>query len=113
MNTWHKGVLREDFSGFSAGHLVYYRKWNTTAPLSNRDCWWIRPQGVDHFWSVTSEYAGATCGKLISNSVLAEEKYHARLNTLLKIFLVGLPLGGVSHPVPSKSLKPRKLITTL
>lgn len=101
---WRCGNLREDMGPLRKGQLVFYRP--VTMKLSSGPCWWVRPQGVNHFWMVAESYGGANMNTLIKaklggdhRPLLSPPERALEIEKMLRVFTRNLP----AEALPCKS----------
>lgn len=104
---WNCGVLRENFGPVKSGHIVFVRLVNRA--LAAGPCWWIRPQGVDHFWMAAESYGGVglkdlvafdrhRSGPLRRSLVTSNAEQTETLNKGLAAFIRSRPKGSIPKP---------------
>ncbi len=60
---WMSGTLRERLGPLKPGQIVFFRR--VARQLAAGPCWWIRPQGIDHYWMVAESFGGENLKDLI------------------------------------------------
>ena len=108
-NTWNCGTLREDYSRLKKGTVVFYRRVTTSRQRAVGPCYWIRPQGLDHYWQIAESFGGPGMRDLIHPKrdkfgALLESPPEAtkKLEDRLRKFLVSLPAGARPNPPGTK-----------
>ncbi len=116
---WMCGTLREDYSTLKRGQLVFYRKVTSARPLAAGVCFWIRPQGLNHYWQIAESFGGPGMRDLIHPKrnpktgalLLSPPDSTVRLDRELRTFLHGLPKG--SRPYPPGTRRPSSIRDTI
>lgn len=101
---WLSGTLRESLGPLKSGRVVFYRK--VTRDLAAGPCWWVRPQGLDHYWMVAESYGGENLkdlilvkrhskGELRGQPLLSPDDITDSLNQGLRNFIRSRPPGSI------------------
>ena len=103
-NRWRTGLLRERLGPLKIDQVVFFRK--VARDLAAQPCWWIRPQGVDHYWMVAESYGGHELRFLVRTTfvqrgpdrgqpLLSPKEHTEALNLGLRKFVSSRPPGSL------------------